>query len=208
MLFKDRQEAAHQIAQRLSGYAGVNALVLGIPRGAVPMAKIIADAIGGELDVVLVHKLTAPQNPELAIGSIDETGHTYLSRHLSSLGVSEDYLEAERRSQLETLQRRRLSYTPIKSPANPKDRTVIVVDNGVATGLTMIAALRSVRVRQPTKLVAAMAVAPPSVVVQINQLADEVVCLRSPADFRAVGQFYENFCEVSDHEVIEALKPV
>jgi putative phosphoribosyl transferase len=202
MLFKDRQEAAHQLAQRLVDYAGRNALVLGIPRGAVPMARIIADAIGGELDVVLVHKLTAPQNPELAIGSIDETGHTYLSKHIESLGVSSNYLEAERQAQLATLQRRRAIYTPIKSPADPLGRIVIVVDNGVATGLTMMAALRSVRVRQPAKLIATMAVAPPAVVTQINQLADQVICLRSPIDFRAVGQFYDNFCEVSDEDVL------
>jgi putative phosphoribosyl transferase len=208
MLFKDRQDAAHQIAQRLMNYAGMNALVLGIPRGAVPMAKIVADAIGGELDVVLVHKLTAPQNPELAIGSIDETGHTYLSKHIESLGVSSEYLEAERQSQLATLQRRRSLYTPIKSPANPQGRIVIVVDNGVATGLTMMAALRSIRVQHPQRLIAAMAVAPPGVVTQINQLADEVICLRSPIDFRAVGQFYDNFCEVSDDDVIAALKLV
>jgi putative phosphoribosyl transferase len=162
MPFHDREHAAHLLAQRLVGYRSQRPLVLGIPRGALPIAKIIAEALEGELDVVLVHKLGAPGQPELAIGSVDKAGHLYLSDYVRDLGVTDAYVEREKAAQLETLSKRRAMYTPIRSPMDPAGRVVIVVDNGVATGASMIAALRAVRAQQPAKLIAAAAVALPA----------------------------------------------
>ena len=204
MLFKNREHAARLLGQRLIAYRGINPLVLGIPRGAVPMAKVIADFLGAELDVVLVHKLSAPRESELAIGAVDETGRVYLSGHASM--VDPGYIEKEKRAQLETLRQRRAMYTPFRPPLDPSGRIVIVVDNGIATGATMIAALRAVRVAKPAKLIAAVAVAPPGTFRRLQAEADEVVCLKMPVDFFAVGQYFEDFSQVTDEQVVSILQ--
>jgi len=206
MLFNNREEAARLLVGRLTRYIGRHALVLGIPRGAVPMARIIADAIDGELDVVLVHKLGAPGNSEFAIGSIGESGERYISEDARTLRIGEDYLRQEAREQLETLRRRRAMYTPVRPPIDPSHRIVIVVDNGIATGATMIAALRAVRARRPARLIGAVAVAPPETLKRIAREADETVCLDAPEEFYAVGQFFLNFPQVTDDEVVELLR--
>ena len=206
MLFKDREHAARLLAQRLISYRGKNPLVLGIPRGAAPMAKIIAEFLGGELDVVLVRKLGAPDQPELAIGAVDESGHVYLSDYVSELGIGEDYLKSETEKQLATMRRRRAMYTPLRPPIDPSGRIVIVIDNGIATGATMIAALRATRAKKPAKLIGAIAVAPPATVARLREEADEIVCLKAPADFYAVGQFFEDFSQVTDEDVVEILR--
>ncbi|HET8562230.1 MAG TPA: phosphoribosyltransferase [Candidatus Binatia bacterium] len=208
MIFRNREHAAKLLAQKLAKYIIQKPLVLGIPRGALPMAKVIADALDGELDVVLVHKLGAPGQPELAIGAVDEEGRVYLSDSVPEWGISSDYVDREKQEQLETLRRRRAQYTPFRSPINPSGRIVIVVDNGIATGATMIAALRSVREQSPAKLIAAVAVLPPSTLSRIRKYADEVVYLDAPEDFFAVGQFFEDFPQVTDDEVIAILGSV
>ena len=204
MYFKNRQQAACLLADKLGRYKGQNPLVLAIPRGAVPMAKIIADALEGEMDVVLVHKLRAPDQPELAIGSVDETGQIYLGRN--AFGIAEAYISEEKEAQMEILRRRRTLYTPIHPPISPAHRIVIVVDNGIATGASMIAALRAVRLKGPEKLIAAAAVAPHESLQEIRGLADEVICLEVPEDFYAVGQYFEEFTQVSDDEVTAILR--
>ena len=206
MRFHNREHAARLLVDKLAVYRGQHPLVLGIPRGAVPMAKVIADALGGDLDVVLVHKLGAPGNPELAIGSVDESGHVFLHEYAGDLGVDEKYIEHEKQAQLKTLHQRRAQYTPVRPPLDPTGRIVIVVDNGIATGASMIAALRAVRAKQPAKLIAAVAVAPPETVARIRKEADEVVCLDTPYDFMAVGQFFEDFSQVSDEQAIAILR--
>ena len=202
MPFQNREQAAHLLARRLEKYRGQNPLVLAIPRGAVPMARIIADSLGGEMDVVLVHKLGAPGEPELAIGAVDETGQVYLAEYAQDLEISDDYINAEKQTQLETLRKRRALYTPLRPPIDPCRRIVIVVDNGVATGSTMIAALRAVRARKPARLVAAAAVASRETLRKIASEADETICLEAPARFYAVGQFFEDFSQVSDEQVV------
>jgi predicted phosphoribosyltransferase len=206
MLFKNREHAAHLLAEKLVSYRAKNPLVLGIPRGAVPMAKIIAEALGGELDVVLVHKLGAPDQPELAIGAVDESGHVYLSDYVSELGITPDYIKLETENQSARLRRRRAMYTPFRPPIDPQGRIAIVVDNGIATGATMIAALRAVRERKPGELIAAVAVAPPMTVSRMANEADRVVCLKTPVDFYSVGQYFEDFSQVTDEDVIEILR--
>jgi predicted phosphoribosyltransferase len=205
MLFDDREHAARLLVRRLkASYKGKNPLVLAIPRGAVPMAKIIADALGGELDVVLVHKLGYPGQPELAIGAVDETGSVFLADYASE--IEPKYLELEKSRQLDVLRTRRARYTPGRQPIDPRGRIVIVVDDGIATGSTMTAALRAVRRQQPEKLVGVVAVASAMAARAIAQEADDLVCLSVPAEFYAVGQFFRDFSQVTDEDVIAILK--
>lgn len=206
MIFQDRQQAAKMLAERLQDYKGRHPLILAIPRGAVPMAKIIAEALDGEFDVVLVRKLRAPDYAELAIGSVDESGWTYIADHAESTGADSEYIEAERQRQMATIRQRRAQYTPIRPPIDPAGRIVIVIDDGLATGATMISALHGLRSRKPARLVCAIPVAPPETLRKIHALADEVVCLDAPYNFRAVGQFYAEFPQVEDEEVIALLQ--
>lgn len=206
MRFSDREQAATRLASQLAGYRGQNPLILAIPRGAVPMAKLIADELQGELDVVLVRKLGAPFQPELAIGAIDESGWAYISDVARLTGASTAYIEQEKQAQHELLLQRRQRYTGLGASADPAGRVVIVVDDGLATGATMIAALRAIRMKHPEKLVCAVPVAPPDTLRTVSSYADEMVCLETPINFSAVGQFYEHFPQVSDEEVVDILR--
>ena len=205
MMFHDRNEASVLLAEQLVHYKGKHPLILAIPRGAVPMAKIIADKLGGEFDVVLVRKLRAPDYPELAIGSIDESGWTYIADHAASTGADSEYIKEEKQRQMATIKQRRAQYTPVRPPIDPAGRIVIVIDDGLATGATMISALHGLRSRKPARLVCAIPVSPPETLRKIQPLADEVVCLDTPNNFRAVGQFYADFPQVEDDEVINIL---
>jgi predicted phosphoribosyltransferase len=204
-VFVDRNDAAHGLAKALAPYRGQNPLVLAIPRGAVPMGKIIAAALGGELDVVLVRKLRAPSSPEFAVGAIDESGWVYVAPHAREAGADEAYLARECETQLALLRQRRAQYTPARPPIDPAARVAIVIDDGLATGATMIAALHSVRAKQPRRLVCAVPVAAPQSLDAVAPYADEIVCLQAPSGFYAVGQFYRSFAQVGDETVIAAL---
>jgi len=206
VLYRDRIEGAHALADALISYKGTNALILAIPRGAVPMGQVIAERLDGELDVVLVKKLRAPGNPEFAIGAVDETGWVYLSPYAERAGADADYVAHECASQLQTLIARRASYTPDRPPISPENRVAIVIDDGLATGATMIAALHAVRSKAPSKLVCAVPVAAPESLEKVCPYADEIVWLHAPASFYAVGQFYSSFPQVEDEEVIECLR--
>lgn len=205
MLFENRQEAARQLAARLAKYRGSNPLVLAIPRGAVAMGRLLAEELAGELDVVLVRKIGAPGNPELAIGSVEESGEYVVARWAEEAGIQPSWVDQEARRQHAILRERRKLYTPDRLAAEPAGRVVIVLDDGVATGSTMLAALEQVRARNPRKLVAAMAVAPQETVGKLARVADEVVCLASPQPFFAVSQFFEDFSQVGDDEVMAIL---
>jgi predicted phosphoribosyltransferase len=205
-MFKDRLQAAQLLAERLLRYRGQSPLILAIPRGAVPMGVVLAQQLGGELDVVLVHKLCAPFQPELAIGAIDESGYASLAPHAASVGATPSWITAEKNRQLKVLQERRRHYRPLHVPATMARRVVIVVDDGLATGATMIAALTAIRRNQPARLVCATPVASAEALELVKPLVDETVCLSVPPLFQAVGQFYEDFPQVSDDEVAQCLQ--
>ena len=204
MLFDDRLDAARQLAARLAHYEGTHPLVLAIPRGAVPMGRVIADALGGELDVVLVRKLRSPFNPEFGIGAIDESGSFHLSTEALYAGGSPEYLEREKATQLAQIRERRKSWS-MRAPIDPAGRVVIVIDDGLATGVTMAAALRFLRERGPRRLVCAVPVASRQGMDLAEELADEVVALAVPDPFQAVSLFYGSFPQVEDDEVVQLL---
>lgn len=206
MTFRNRDHAAGLLAHRLAEYRGQRPLVLAIPRGAVPMAAIIADSLGGEVDVVLVRKLGAPGQPELAIGAVDEAGRVSLVHTAKDLAISEAYIAREVDTQMKVIRARRSLYTPVHPPIDPAGRVAIVVDDGIATGATMLSAIAAVRERRPAALVAAMGVAPADVLWRVQDIADRVVCLETPEFMFAVGEFYRDFPSVSDEEVVEVLK--
>ncbi len=202
-MFEDRQEAAERLAQALDRLRDQHPLVLAIPRGGVPMGRVIADLLAGDLDVVLVRKIGAPGNPEYAIGAVSEDGSVHLEE--AAQQCRDDWLAREVAEQRELIEERRRRYTPVRAPLDPAGRVVVVVDDGSATGATMAAALATLRQRQPARLIAALGVAPPDTLARLDELADEVVCLEAPAYFRAVGQYFANFGQVSDDEVIRLL---
>ena len=206
MYFRDRIDAAGRLADALAKWHGHMPLIAAIPRGAVPMGNVIAQRLGGELDVVLTRKLHAPGSPEFAIGAVDETGWVYVADYAEQAGASSAYVQAQTVDELATIRRRRTQYTPNRPPIDPAGRIVIVVDDGLATGATMIAALHALRERRPARLICAVPVASREAVEKVRGYADEMVVLQTPDAFFAVGQFYMNFGQVDDSEVIDVLR--
>jgi predicted phosphoribosyltransferase len=206
--FPNRREAGRLLAERLRRYRGAaRTVVLALPRGGIVPAAEIASALGLPLDVIIARKLGAPGNPELAIGAIAEGGAPYVNEEaLAWVGADDAYLarEVERqRAEIVRRQRRLRNGRPL---ALPERSTVILVDDGIATGSTVIAAIRALRERGVGRLVCAIPVAPPDTAELLRGLVDELVILATPAPFGAVGAFYEDFRQVSDAEVVELLR--
>ncbi len=204
--FKNRNEAAELLSGRLADHKGQNPLVLAIPRGAVPMGRIIADDLGGELDIVLVHKVGSPNNPELALGAVGENGEFYEAPFARSLGFSEETLQKEIHIQTEALKQKRKLYLSDRPLYNAEGRVVILLDDGIATASTIMAGIRDLRRQGPLKVVVAAPVAPPEAVNIIRQEADEVVILTVQTDFAVISEFFEDFRQVSDEEVKRCLE--
>ncbi|UGQ49042.1 phosphoribosyltransferase [Massilia endophytica] len=202
--FRDREQAAVLLAERLKHLHGTRPLVLAIPRGAVPMAALIAKRLHGELDVVLVRKIPSAIDPELAVGAVDEHGHRELAPYFNRTRTSMEWVEVQTREQLELMRRRRAAYGR-PQPADAHGRVVVVVDDGLATGSTMAAALRTLRGQRPALLVAAVPVAAQDALDLIAPLADEVECLATPMNFTSVSQHYQAFPQVEESEVIRLL---
>ena len=205
--FKDRTEAGQLLAVELSVHHGTRPVVLGIPRGGIIVAREIAHALEGELDIVLSHKLGTPGQPELAMGSIAEDGKLFLNENITGMmGISTDYIESERKRQLAAIRQRAEMIRRIRPKIPLKGRVVIVTDDGIATGATTQAALWAVRMEEPARLITAIPVGPEDTVRRISELADEMLCLRTPPAFAAVGQFYERFYPVEDEDMLRILR--
>lgn len=206
-MFKDREDGATQLAHKLKQLKFHDPLVLAIPRGGVVTGAVLARELDAELDVVLSRKLRAPFQPELAIGAIGEDGQIYLSREgRSCAGVGEEYIEHERAHQLEEIARRSKLFREVRPPASMAGRSVIITDDGIATGSTMIAAIHVAKAQHPHEVVVAVPVAPPERLNAIRRLCDRLICLHAPEEFFAVGQFYDAFETVEDEEVVRILK--
>ena len=201
--FKDRYAAGRLLAGALQAYAGrTDVVVLALPRGGVPVGYEVAKALGAEFDVLIVRKLGLPYHPELAMGAIASGGAIDLNRNVIAMsGVSQREIEGVMAEEYRELERREALYRGSRPTAQIEGRTVIVVDDGIATGASMRAALKALRTRKPAKIIVAVPVAPIDARQRLQDVTDEFVCVLSPADFQAVGQFYQHFGQTSDDEV-------
>jgi putative phosphoribosyl transferase len=205
--FRDRLEVGQLLAWELRRLPGRNLVVLGIPRGGVVVARELARALDAELDIVLAHKLRAPGHPELAMGSVAESGKVFLNEEVvGELGASQQYINEEAQAQLAEIKRRARLIRRVRRRVALKGKVAVVTDDGVATGATTQAAFWAVRQEKPALLVAAIPVGPADVVGRLAKEVDEMVCLRTPPLFSAVGQFYLRFEPVGEEEVLRILK--
>jgi len=207
MRFRDRREAGQLLAEKLDFLKGKeDVIVLGIPRGGVVVAHEVARAIGAPLDVYITRKIGAPYNPELAIGAVASDGGMVLDHDLiQQLGVPEDYIEKETERQRREIERRAREYRGDRPPLDLAGKTVVVVDDGVATGATTMATLRALKKQGLKELILAIPVGPPDTVKELGKEADRVICLSTPRLFWAVGSFYAVFDQTSDAEVKQLL---
>ena len=209
MRFRDRAEAGRLLLDRLKVTDPGNTVVIALPRGGLPVGAVIAERLGVPLDVILVRKVGAPMQPELAVAAVtdgDEMQITVNEDIKAELGLTDKEIEDLARRQLPEIERRRQTYYQGHKPTPLADRTVIVVDDGVATGATLNSALRLIRRQKPKRLIVALPVAPSDALARLERHADEVVCLSTPSPFYAVGAHYADFSQVDDAEVIEILR--
>lgn len=203
MLFLNRQDAGQQLAEALKHYShNSEAIILGLPRGGIPVAYEVAKALSLPLDVYIVRKLGAPYNPEFAIGAIATNGAKVINEEaIKLLSINQQTLEQIIKKEKQELARREALYRGNRPMPVIKDKIVILVDDGLATGATMRAAIASVRQFSPARIVVAVPVAPPEEIYTIHQEADEVVCLHTPSRFSSVGTWYNDFSQTTDEEV-------
>jgi putative phosphoribosyl transferase len=200
--FRDRTHAGKLMAVELAEFRGKHPVILGIPRGGIVVAREIARALDGDLDIVLARKLGTPDHEELAMGSLSEGGEMFLNRDVvEDQGISQEEIQYEKNRQMIEIGRRSKVFRQALSKTPLEGRVVIVTDDGVATGATMQAALWAARQEKPGKLVAAIPVASEEAVIRLSADVDKLICLKLPAYFAAVGQFYEEFGQISDEEV-------
>lgn len=207
--FRNRREAGQFLANAVQHLKDANPVVLALPRGGVPIGFEVASALGAEFDILLVRKIGAPGHEELGIGAIVDGANPQIVLNdelVRMTGATQAYLDAEARQQLAELERRRTAYRGGAKPVELKGRTVIVVDDGIATGGTVKAALQGLRLASPARLVLAVPVAPAESLAALRMLCDEVICLMSPSPFYAVGAHYLDFSQTSDEEVVQLLE--
>lgn len=205
-MFEDRAQAGRRLAEELRE-RGIQAdIVLAIPRGGLPLGRAVADALGAPLDIVVARKMGAPDNPELAIGAVASDGSVWLNEGLiDDLGVGEEYVERTRREEAANAEAKAERYRDWPAP-DLRGKRVVVVDDGVATGATAIACIRQVKDAGAGRVVLAVPVGSPRAVEDLEREADAVVCVETPANFRAVGQFYADFGQVSDEQAMDYLE--
>lgn len=205
--FRDRSQAGILLAQEFNELRDKNVVVLGIPRGGIVVAESLAQKIGADLDIMISRKLGAPGHSELAIGALAENGDIFLNQDvLDQLSVPGVYIEQEKERQSAEIKRRSQLIRAVLPRVPLADRIVVVTDDGVATGATMQAAIWAIRRENPRRLIAAIPVASEEAVARMAEDVDELVCLRLPPNFMAVGQFYIQFSQVTDEEVLEILR--
>ena len=205
-MFESRTEAGKILADALLEYKNKSPIVLAIPRGGVIVAYEVAKALNAPIDLIIPRKIGAPGQPELAIGAVTEDGTTILNQDiLRYLRVSDDYIKDEAKHQVEEIKRRMERYLGDRPRHSIEGKVVILVDDGVATGATIRAAIASIRKRKPALIVLAIPVGPLDTVEELRREADEVICLMTPEPFFAIGQFYKSFEQTSDEEVIQIL---
>ncbi len=207
MTFKDRQDAGQQLAKQLEKYSNIhNGIVIGLPRGGVIPAAEIAIHLHLPLDIVVTRKIGAPANAEFAIGAITQDGQSVLDIDtITQYNVDQKYIDTAIANELAEAKRRVQTYRNNKPPLQLRDKTVLLIDDGIATGYTMLAAIKYIRAQQPKKLIVAIPVAPPDIVEKISTLVDEIVCLQPNLLYGAVGASYSNFNQTTDAEVIQLL---
>nr|WP_090343443.1 phosphoribosyltransferase [Mycolicibacterium malmesburyense]CRL74426.1 putative phosphoribosyltransferase [Mycolicibacterium malmesburyense] len=207
-VYRDRRDAGEVLARELSSYRGQDVVVLGLARGGVPVAAEVARALDAPLDVFLVRKLGVPQWEELAMGALASGGGVVINDNLvRNLGIGEEAIQAAIAREAEELDRRERAYRGDRPPPELAGKTVILVDDGIATGASMLAAVRAVRAQNPARVVVAVPVGPPSARRELAGEADDVVCATMPPGFEAVGQVFADFHQVGDDEVRELLTP-
>jgi len=206
-MFQNRIDAGRRLADALADRGATADVVLGIPRGGLPVARVVADALGAPLDVIVASKVGAPNDPEVAVGAVTSDGTAWRNDDLLAAADATDaYFERERRRETEAAREKLRRYRGIDDPPDLVGKRVIVVDDGLATGATAIAALRQVRAAGAGRVTLAVPVGSPRSLESVRAEADEVVCVESPADFGAVGQFYRSFEQVTDEAAMAALE--
>jgi putative phosphoribosyl transferase len=206
--FRDRADAGRQLVPRLMAYAAQNPVILALPRGGVPVAFEVARALRAPLDLIFVRKIGAPGHAEFGLGAVVDGVHPQVVLNEEALGhlkVSPDYIEKETERQLKEIERRREHYLAGRCPVDVEGRVAIVVDDGIATGGTVRAALKGLSHAQPARLILAVPVAPADTIDRLRTEADEVICLMTPEPFYAVGEHYDDFSQTSDREVTTLL---
>jgi putative phosphoribosyl transferase len=203
MMFKSRENAANLLLSKLQHYKDKNVIIAGIPRGAMPIARILANGLGGELTAVLVHKIPSPLSEELAMGCVGISGHVYFFSSRAGGEISSSYIDLQTQEQLKKLKRRQEFYALAQT--NFKDRTVIIVDDGIATGATTICAVHEVRSYSPRKIVLATPVASSDSAKILRPLVDEFITLYLAQNMLSIGQFYNSFPQVQDEQVVQLL---
>jgi putative phosphoribosyl transferase len=207
--FENRVEAGRMLGARLAGLRLANPVVLALPRGGVPVALEVARALDAPLDLLLVRKIGVPWQPELAVAAVMDGAEpvVVIERHIQAeTGVKQEYIEQRAKEELAEIERRRRTYLADRAPMPVTGRTAIVVDDGIATGTTMRAALKGLRRRNPARLVLAVPVAPPDTINELRREVDDVVCLAQPSFFGAIGYFYRDFHQLSDDEVMTLMR--
>lgn len=204
--FLDRREAGRELAAELLGYSGKRTVVLGIPRGGVVVADEIARRLGSDLDIILAHKLRTPGQSELAMGAVSEDGGLIINQGVvDGAGIAPRFIRDEKERQMTEIRRRIALFRRKRPKIDLQGRTVIITDDGVATGATTLAAIQAIKLERPDRIIAAFPVGLEDTIRMLAGYVDEMVCLRAPPDFDAVGQFYIDFVQVDDEGVIDLL---